>query len=281
MEPVSIAIICVAAFGVVAALTAFIRQLLLSRDKNLNDLAQQRALTQEAEELEKMRVQMGSAKRFDSHYQVLGANKDAIQYLDQKIDDLLRKKSELIQRYGQVTMKESSAIVAGSQLPERKVICDRLKDEVENELATYDKEIEKLQARRAALWESHKELQDYLLAQEKSRNESLDSLYQQHSTMLEKIYLRHNENSEAIAKQSIEASTTTFKALFSAPLEFFMAIFKISRDIAPDTPKKEILKRREVMLAELDINDEESYGDPRSQSKTLDHYLRGNATSVV
>ena len=84
MEPVTIALICSAAFGVVVALSVFIRQLILSRDKNLNDKAQRRALTQEANELEKMREQMQSNKRFDSHYRVLGSNKDAIVYLDNK-----------------------------------------------------------------------------------------------------------------------------------------------------------------------------------------------------
>jgi len=50
MEPVTIALICSAAFGAVVALSVFIRQLILSRDKNLNDKAQRRALTQEANE---------------------------------------------------------------------------------------------------------------------------------------------------------------------------------------------------------------------------------------
>ncbi|CZR30312.1 Uncharacterised protein [Legionella pneumophila] len=65
MEPVTIALICAASFGAVVALSAFIRQLLLSRDKNLNDEAQRKAINQEAGELEKMREQMQSNKRFD------------------------------------------------------------------------------------------------------------------------------------------------------------------------------------------------------------------------
>lgn len=113
MEPVTIALICAASFGAVVALSAFIRQLLLSRDKNLNDEAQRKAINQEAGELEKMREQMQSNKRFDSHYKVLGANKDAIIYLDNKIEDVLRKKAQLVDRYAQVSLKESGAIVEG------------------------------------------------------------------------------------------------------------------------------------------------------------------------
>lgn len=92
MEPVSIALICAAVLGTVVVLAAFIRQILLSRDKQLNDTAQSRALSQEVKELEKMRTQMQSEKRFDSHYQVLGANKDAIKYIDTKIEEILIKK---------------------------------------------------------------------------------------------------------------------------------------------------------------------------------------------
>ena len=78
MDPISIALICAASFGAVVTLAAFIRMMILSRDRALNDEAQRTALTQEAGELERMREQMQSNKRFDSHYKVLGANKDAI-----------------------------------------------------------------------------------------------------------------------------------------------------------------------------------------------------------
>ena len=58
MESAIIALVCVTVFGVVGILSAFIRQLLLSREKRLNDLAQQRALQQETHELEKIRQEM-------------------------------------------------------------------------------------------------------------------------------------------------------------------------------------------------------------------------------
>lgn len=186
MEPVSIALICTAALGTVVILAAFIRQILLSRDKQLNDKAQSRALTQEVKELEEIRAQMQNEKRFDSHYQVLGANKDAIRYIDTKIEEILRTKTELVERYAKVIVKESDSIVSGAVSSERKTACDRLREEIDHKIAFYDSELKELQERRASLWDAHADFQRYLLNQEKSRNASLDSLYKQHSALFGK-----------------------------------------------------------------------------------------------
>ncbi|KTD16285.1 hypothetical protein [Legionella jordanis] len=275
MEAITIAIICATAFGVVALLSAFIRQLLLSRDKDLNDKAQQRALSQEVFELENLRKEMISPKRFDSHYQVLGSNKDAIQYLDQKIEDILKKKTDLVQRYAETAIKESTAIVNGEQSLERKSICDKLKNEIDIELQFYQKELEQLQKRRDSLWDTHSELKDYLLEQEKKRNSHLDVIYERHSGMLEKIYLRHNQNSENIATKSIDASTETFKAFIMAPITMLMQYFKPSTNISEDKAKGEIGNRGEVSGAEGDINDSkktDSAADvPQQEPKTQLH----------
>jgi len=150
---------------------------------------------------------MQSNKRFDSHYRVLGSNKDAIVYLDNKIDDILNKKTQLIERYAQVTLKESGAIVEGEISTSRKEVCDRLKAEIDAEIQFYNTELNQLQhtelnqlqQRRTALWDTHTDLQEYLVGQEKSRNENLDFVYKQHSSLLEKIYLRHTDASEHIA----------------------------------------------------------------------------------
>lgn len=258
MEPVTIALICAAAFGAVVAISVFVRQLLLSRDKNLNDEAQRKAISQEAGELEKMRDQMQGNKRFDSHYKVLGANKDAIVYLDTKIEDILRKKTVLIDRYAQVSLKESGAIVDGESTAERKTACDRLKKEIDEEIKFYDSELEHLQKRRASLWDTHGDLQEYLLGQEKSRNESLDYIYKQHSGLLEKIYIRHTDNSEHIAKQTIEAGTSSFKAMILAPIQFLLQYFNISTGISFDQSKIEKAARDDVDKVESDINDSEN-----------------------
>lgn len=261
MEPVIIALICAAAFGTVMALAAFIRQLILSRDKNQNDEAQRIALKQETDELEKMREQMQSNKRFDSHYKVLGANKDAIAYLDTKIEDILRKKAELVDRYAQVTIKEAGAIVDGQISAERKNTCDRLKLEIDEQIKFYETELTQLQERRKSLWDTHTDLQQYLLNQEKARNENLDGIYKQHTGMLEKIYMRHTEDSEHIAKKSIDAATSTFKMIIMAPIQFLLQYFNISTGISFDQSKKEKAARDDVDDAESEINDIDTKDD--------------------
>ncbi|MFC7780316.1 hypothetical protein [Legionella taurinensis] len=267
MEPVTIAIICAAVFGVVGILAAFIRQLLISRDKNLNDQAQLRALAQEAAELNKLRQQMASNKRFDSHYQALGSNKEAIQYLDQKIEEILKKKEELIHRYAEVAIRESETIISGEQAPGRKEACDKLKREIDKEIEFYDNELALLQKRRAALWDSHSELQDYLLDQEGRRNRHLDTIYQRHTGLLEKIYLRHNYNSEHVARDSLKSTTSTFKSALMLPLEFLLGFFRISSGIDPEQAKKEAQQREDVAEAETDINE----SDENTKEDTSDN----------
>lgn len=261
MEPVAIALICAAAFGVAVAVAAFVRHLLLSRDKRLNDMAQHDALEQEANELEKLRNQMTGNQRFDSHYQVLGDNKDAIQYIDQKIEDILKKKSELIHRYAQMTIKESSAIIEGEQSVERKALCDKLKLEIDSEINFYASELDQLQRRRALLWDTHTDLQEYLVNQEIKRNENLDDIYQRHSGLLEKIYLRHIEANQAIAGQTIESGNQSFKMIIMAPIQFLMQFFGLSSGISAEQAKKEKEARIEVVEAEKEINDLESAGE--------------------
>lgn len=254
MEPGIIALICAASFGAIAAIAAFVRHLLLSRDKNLNDEAQRRALAQEVEELENMREQMQSNKRFDAHYKILGANKDDIIYLDSKIEELLHKKMQLIERYSQLSLRESSAIVEGQCSAARKNNCDRLKAEIDEEITFYDNELVALQQRRTSLWDAHGGLQEHLLKQEQARNASLDALYKQHSALLEKIYIRHTENSEHIAIKSISAGTSLFESIVMAPIQFLMSYFNGSSGISFVQANIEAASRDDVARAEDELN---------------------------
>ncbi|STX51248.1 Uncharacterised protein [Legionella busanensis] len=262
MGPIAIAVICAAVFGVVSTITAFIHRLLASRDKRLNDLAQAKALTQETTELEKLRHEMLSYKRYNAYYQVLGENKEAIQYLDQKIEEILKKKSALIERYAQAIVKESNAIVTGNSSPDRKIVCDKLRQEIDNQLKTYDIEIKQLQTRRSNLWNSNKELQDYILEQEKKRNEHMDAVYQQHSALLEKIFLRHTDNTENITKTLIDSTTQTFKSLITAPIEFLAKSFRLTRNASSNVAKQELLKRQNIAALEALINGQDEVGSP-------------------
>lgn len=268
MEPGIIALICAAAFGGVVALAAFVRQIILSRDKLLNDEAQRRAIAQEASELEKMREQMQSSKRFDSHYKVLGSNKDAIIYLDNKIEEILHKKTSLIERYSQLTLKESVAIVDGKGSKDRKVACDRLKVEVDEEIKFCNDELVMFQQRRTSLWDTHKDLQEYLLKQEQSRNANLDAIYKQHSSLLEKIYLRHTDNAEHVATQSINAGTTSFKSIIMAPIHFLLQYFNISSGISLSQAQVEQAARDDVDQMEKDVNDDVPKDDDIEKDET-------------
>lgn len=254
MDPVTIAVICTVVFGAVTALSVFVRQLLLSRDKNLNDRAQQRALLQESRELEKLRIQMENSKRFNLHYEFLGVNKQEIEQIDQKIQSKLDKKMELIQRYAQMTLKESSAIIDSGQSLERKSMCDLLKNEIDNEIQFYDAELKQLQARRTAIWDANKDLQMSLTAHEQSRNEILDNIYQRHTGLLEKIYLRHEQNTQRFAEKTLEAGTKSFKESITAPIKFLKGYFKAARNISPEKMPEETLARTIIKDAEREIN---------------------------
>ena len=231
MDPISIALICAASFGAVVAL----------------------------------RKQMLNSQRFDSHYKVLGANKDAIIYLDTKIEDILHKKTQLVERYAQVSIKESGAIVGGAVSPSRKNACDRLKKEIDEEIKFYHSELKQLQQRRKSLWDTHTDLQEYLLGQEKARNENLDFVYKQHSGLLEKIYIRHIEDSEQVAKKSIDAGTSAFKAMVWGPIHFLLQYFNISTGIAIDRSQIENDARDDVEQAENDTNGQ---SDPDADTDT-------------
>lgn len=254
MEPISIALICAVAFGTVVAISAFIRQLILSRDKKLNEEAQHRALANETKALEAIRTQMENEKRFDSHYKLLGSNKDAIIYLDDKIEDILQKKSRLIERYGQISLKESSDIIDNGGSEERKEYCDRLKREIDSEISFYDKELANLQERRASLWDSSSQLQNHLIEQEKKRNEKLDTVYKRQTSILEKVFIRHSDSNDMVAKETISAGTSAFKMMVMAPIRFLMQFFSPLSNVSKDKLEEEIKRREEVSKIEDEIN---------------------------
>lgn len=254
MDPVSIALICAASFGALVALAAFLRMWFLSRDKKLNDEAQSRALKQETEDLEKIRVQMQNKNRFDTHYRLLGSNKEAILSIDKQIEELLQKKMQLVERFGQATIKQSEAIVGGDCSWAHKEACDKLKQEIDTALKFYDAELKQWQDQRKKLWDTRTDVQDDLLKQEKSHNEHLDTLYQQHSALLEKVYLRHIDEREVLASKNIDAGTTAFKWLAWGPMQFLLEYFNISTGIALTRSQMELMQRRSIAGLEIEIN---------------------------
>lgn len=267
MDPGIIALICAASFGAVVALAAFIHQMVLSRDKRLNDEAQHRAIKQEAAELNKLREQMLNNKRFDAHYKALGNNKDAIFYLDRKIEDLFKKKTELILRYSELALRESGSMIDGKISKERKEACEQLKASMDDAMKVHAAELEKIQQHRNTLWDGHKDLQDSLLKQEQTRNANLDKIYEQHANLLVKIFLRHNDNAEHVATQSIHAGTATFKSIILAPLHFLLQYFNISSGITITQAQVEQAARDDVDKIERDINSSDTQDDDLEENK--------------
>lgn len=277
MEPLAIAIIGAVVFGVVATLAIFIRQLILSRDKTLNDKAHYKALELENKALEKMRHDLESNRRFDAHYQVLGANRDAIEYLDLKIDETLNKKFALIQRYSSMSLAASAAIIDGQLAQERKNVCDSLRTEIDSQLNAFDEELQELQKRRAKIWDAHLDLQSSLLDQEAKRNTELDRLYERHTSLLEKLYVRHNDNIDNIAEKNIEAGSKDFN-FFLVPFQFLIQLFKLQFQPSPNIStnrfneelesRKQVLKIQEQIIEDANtaespaqVNDNLSAGD--------------------
>ena len=258
MEPVTVAIICATVFGAVVALSAFIRQLILSRNKSMNDKAQNKAVAIEAKQLANMRKELEKSERFNSHYQMLGNNREAIRHIDDKIEQILDKKTQLIDRYSSMAMKNSHAIIDGECDKDVKADCDKLKMEMDKQLQLFDEQLKVLQQRRAKLWDSNDDLQHYLIEQESKRNEKLDYLYQRHSGILEKLYVHHNDNSLNVTKQTLSEGSNAFKMIILAPLRFLMGFFGLSKGIDLDKAQEEADLRDEVSNAEDEINDIES-----------------------
>lgn len=278
MDPVIIALICAASFGVVVALSVFIRQLLLSRDKKLNDEAQKQALAQETEDLKEMRKQMQSSQRFVSHYDVLGDNKNSIRYIDDRIEAILNKKVQLIDSLSQEILKESAAIVEGQYSVERRALNEQLRAQREEEIRYYDKELEHFQKERAALWDTHADVQESLINQEQLRNKNLDEIYKQHTGLMEKIYLRHEDEREHVVQQSIEAGTASFKEIIMAPIQFLMRFFGPSTGISIGQVQIEKAARDEVTKAEDEINDKDpmEVDEEDKKDEDLDDFSEDN-----
>jgi hypothetical protein len=268
MDPLIIALITAAVLGTVMLISAFIRQILLSRDKKLNDEAQSSALARETAELEKIRTQMQNTPRFDAHYQILGKNKDEIKDIDIQIEKILDKKMEVVERYAKISVQESGNIVNKGEISvERKAVCDKLREEIDYKIVFYDSELKQLQKRRSDLWDAHTKFEHHLLAQEKSRNDNLDEVYKQHSALLEKIYLRHIENMEVFSVKSIDASTMSFKDMLMVPIQFLAQVFGGGvaipfSNISLVQTRVEHVSRMDVDRAQREINNPQFNKEP-------------------
>lgn len=265
MEPATITVISLVIFGVASLFAAFIRQLILSRDKKLNEISQLRALHLETIELKKIRLEMANYKRLDGHYSMLGNNRETIRYIDNHINDIFNRKMILIKKYSEHALEESSALISGEKSGDKLARYNHLREEMAKQISFYDKEIEMYQARRAHLWDADEKYQKFLLEEERSRNQRLDDFYQRHANLLTKIYLRHNDNAASLTKYNLHAGTKTFKSAFMAPINFITGLFEKLPNISLEKSQKEKDSREDVSKMEDDINEENN--DEKNQDK--------------
>lgn len=235
MEPGIIALICAASFGVVTALAALIKQLLVSRDKRINDLALRRGLNQKMAGLEKIRSEKLRPKRFDLNYTVFKSIQNELRDLDRHIERRAHELDQLIERYAQAPNNESKI-----EMYKKSRHCEEM--------------LADLRGRRIELCKRLANVEDKLLQAEQERNAHLDELSRQHSFILGQVYRRDLAFGERVATLGISAGTSTFKRVFVAPIEFLLNYFGISSGIILPQARAEEHHRAEVGDIEREYN---------------------------
>ncbi|HAF87645.1 MAG: hypothetical protein CMF38_06180 [Legionellaceae bacterium] len=264
MEPVMITLGCIAIFGVAISLMVFVRQLCLSRDKQLNDKANYEALKLEAAELARFRQDLAEQERLTAHYYILGENKEAIKNLDDRIDAIFHQKMTLTTRYTDIMLAQTKTILSDESTIEKQALLIKLKEEVAKELDRLDTEIAHLQTKRTQLWQTHKGYQTRLLEQEKIRNAKLDELFLQQTLTLEKVMIGHASVAASFAKDTLEASNYSIKTLFATPLEYLFAYFRATPEPASEEVLTEKLRRESLLETLDDLNIQEDVASQRN-----------------
>lgn len=248
MEPTISFFICTTVLGLGTLGLIFIRNLMLSRDKKLNDKAERLSLEQETKALSKFRKEMVSNKPFTAHYLALEDNREELKQINNKIAELSNTKLDLVHRYTAMTLRGPLLLIDKDGSNQQKFEAEKIN--VNDQIQFYENELKQLQSRRATLWGERNGLVNQLLEQEKKRNNSLHEIYNTHTTLLEKLYLMHSQHSEHIATKTIEASTQALKLLLY-PLNKLLQYLKPSLFAKAKNEKQ---KRKEVTWIEKTIN---------------------------
>ncbi len=103
----------------------------LSRDMLLNHRAQQLALQQEIERLEKLEYDL--TQLFEQVFEL----PDPVMTLDEKINTLFNNLLILINAYAKMTKKEAQMVVQGEFSIESRHFCDIVKQEMDVELRVF------------------------------------------------------------------------------------------------------------------------------------------------
>ncbi|MDF1646928.1 MAG: hypothetical protein P1U61_08135 [Legionellaceae bacterium] len=253
-------LICTLGVAAIGGIGALLWQLVLSRDKRLNQKAHLKALEKESEALNHLREQQESSQRFQAHHEILDKNKESIEALDKKIDALFERKISMIKSYGEMVQQESASMIQNFNLFASTKMPSALCDNFHKTFEAYETELATLQEQRANLWTTQTDFQKHLIEEERIRNEKLDDLYYRHTALLEKIYLSQAKNIEEIDKASIEAGTESLKYSIFYPFQFLTSFFGAQEK--PNLLKKtmsEMLLREKIRAVENEINQEQTF----------------------
>lgn len=249
-------LLCSVSIAIIGGIGAFIWQLILSRDKQLNETAQLSALEKEGSALESIREQVANTRRYDAHYQVLRDNHKAIRYIDKKIDAIIKQKAEYLKQYGAMVQEETAVIAQHPGWVDRIQQIDGFRTGVNVQIRQLDQELQLLQRRRSELWGESHELQTELIQEETHKNQTLDGLYSQHTDLLEKFYLGHASRVDTANQASIDAGTNALRYSLFAPVEAISRLWGGGqvRVTDPERIPHEIMSRQAVREVQNGIN---------------------------
>lgn len=236
MEIFLIGLICTAVFGVILSIAAFIRQLMLSRDKQLNDLALNKAFDLAAEKLGEMRQQR---ENFNTKFPLDFCVKQ-IEDISTDIKYYIAVKEALVSKFKDCNKNNNSGQLNVNALT----------------LSDQDAALEKVETIILELIKSkHKWGEAYYeMQKEKTTNDrETNALFSQHTIILEKTISNNNENSEKITKELIDAGKESFQNYITLPFQAFINYFRLTKDSSPEQFEKEKTSRQKVVTTEKEL----------------------------
>lgn len=217
-------------------LTRLIDQMALSRDKCLNQKAQQKALVQEHHRLHCLGQQLLSSLSND----IPLLHEQDVDQLNRHIEQLFEEKCQLVQQYIQMAQIEAAAVLQGDMTPNRKQACDTLRTQIECELRFFSGQLQTMQQERAAVLSDASLLQKQWLQSENERLNTLNQLFRRHATILEKIYVRHAHHSEMDGV----VSCPTYRYLTGFSAQWLMQFYGTAQNITIEQSEQEHELRR-------------------------------------
>lgn len=170
--------------------------------RNFHKTSQHKALKNEINCLHKMLKQI-SKERFDLYEKSDIYDLESICYLNSRIQNIFFKKIKLIKNYAAISEQEIHALENDALNHKKIAINHELNMENDKIIASLDRDIIQLQARRTLQWNSSEESRNYLVEQELLRNNYINSMYKRYRVLLEKIYVNF-EKDITISRLSVD-----------------------------------------------------------------------------